>query len=384
MNTNKDRLLKYITIGFFLGFIFLFPIINIFTPDKNISEIENKLLTKLPKPSLEKIYNGSFMRNFDEYASDQFPFRPDFIKIKNMSSYFIGSREFRNIYVGEDGRLLEKFIFNKDIIDKNISQVTKLSSYLSMEHNISSTVMIVPTSIAFYEEQLPDYAITDKQTDVLTFIEKSLSNNFDKPSGLKFYTPYNILSNNKNKYIYFNTDHHWTQLGAKLAYDDLYRNNSNISYNFNNDSKYYKKVTDDFYGTYYSKALLPQIKGDSIYAYENYNNFNIEIDFSKRFDSLYDKNKLNSKNKYQYFLHGDPAFAVVTGNPKADNEILIFKDSYAHSFIPFLTQNYSKIHIVDPRYYNLNIEDYLKKNNNIKHALFLYNISTFNGSILHK
>ena len=27
------------------------------------------------------------------------------------------------IYISKDGRLMEKFIFNKDIIDKNISQV---------------------------------------------------------------------------------------------------------------------------------------------------------------------------------------------------------------------------------------------------------------------
>ena len=51
---------------------------------------------------------------------------------------------------------------------------------------------------------------------------------------------------------------------------------------FNN----YNKVSNDFYGTYYSKALLPMIKGDSIYSYSNFNNFKIEIDFDKTYDTL--------------------------------------------------------------------------------------------------
>ena len=61
---------------------------------------------------------------------------------------------------------------------------------------------------------------------------------------------------------------------------------------FNN----YNKVSDNFYGTYYSKALLPMIKGDLIYSYSDFNNFKIEIDFDKTYNNLYDTNKLNGKN----------------------------------------------------------------------------------------
>ena len=74
------------------------------------------------------------------------------------------------------------------------------------------------------------------------------------------------------------------------------------------------KVSNDFYGTYYSKALLPMIKGDSIYSYSTFNNFKIEIDFDRTYDTLYDNNKLNGKSKYQYFLHGDPSFAIINGD----------------------------------------------------------------------
>ena len=373
MNINKENFIKYITIFIFIIFIFIFPILNLILPDKTFNEIENKLLTKLPKFSIYNIFKGSFMENFDNYSSDQFPFRNDFISLKNYYNYIIGNREFKDIYIGKDNRLMEKFIFNLDNIDKNISQVTLVSEELNKNFNISSKLVIIPTSIAFYKNTLPSWAISDKQSEALTYIETRIKNDFPH---LGFYTPYKILEKHKKEYIYFNTDHHWTQLGAKLAYEEMY--NTKI------DSKNYHKISDDFYGTYYSKVLLPKIKSDSIYAFTQYDNYKIEVDNTKKFNTLYDKSKLKGKNKYQYFLHGDPAFSIITGNEKIKSEILIFKDSYAHNFIPFLTNNYSKIHIIDPRYSNLNIHDYILKNKNIKEVLFINNIETFNNSNLYK
>ena len=366
---NKN-LLKFITVTFFLIFIFSIPIITFFNEDKKISEIENKILTQFPRLSLSNIYNKSFMKNFDNYASDQFPFRASFIKLKNTYNYIIGQREFRNIYVGKNNRLMEKYEFNKEAVDENISNILRMSSYMYKDKNIKSRLMVVPTSIAFYNSDLPSFSISDNQKDSLEYIYKNIS---DK-NYLSFYTPYNILDKNKDKYIYFNTDHHWTQLGAYISYLDMF----NYKYNDKTLFKNYKKVSNDFYGTYYSKALLPIIKCDSIYSYNDFNNFKIEVNFDETYNKLYDNSKLKGKNKYQYFLHGDPAFAVIYGNKNKFNEIIIFKDSYAHNFIPFLTNNYSKIHVVDPRYYNIDLEDYLNKNPNIKEALFINNIQSLN------
>ncbi len=363
---NKNNILKLLTVSIFLIFIFIFPIINILTPDKTVSTLENKILTQLPKLSIDKIKNGYFMENFDKYTEDQFPYRGQFISLKNSISYMLGNREFRNIYIAKNNRLLEKFILNKEIIDKNISQANKLTDKLSKDYKINSTIMVIPTSIAFYKEELPSYAITDNQVDTLKYIKENIQN---------FYTPYNILNENKDKYIYFDTDHHWTQLGAMLAYNELY--NKNITTE-NELYTNYKKVSDNFLGSYYSKATLPTIKGDSIYSYKNYNNHKIELDLKQNYNTLYDNKKLEGKNKYQYFLHGDPAYALIEGNKNKEEEILILKDSFAHNFIPLLTNDYKKIHVIDPRYYNTNIYDYIKNNPNIKQVLTICNIQTLN------
>lgn len=65
------------------------------------------------------------------------------------------------------------------------------------------------------------------------------------------------------------------------------------------------------------------------------------------------------------------------------DKLLFVKDSYAHSFIPFLTQHVSDLHIIDIRYYNGSISDYMA-DNGIKDVLMLFNTATFveNGEIL--
>ena len=373
---KNKKLLKFITVAFFLIFIFSVPVITFFSEDKKISEIENKILTQFPRLSLDNISSKRFMKDFDNYTSDQFPFRTSFIKLKNTYNYIIGQREFRDIYVGKDNKLMEKYEFNKKAIDENISNILSISSYMYKTKNIKSKLMVVPTSISFYKNDLPSFSINDNQKDSLNYINKNILNK----NYISFYTPYNVLDKNKNKYIYFNTDHHWTQLGAYISYLDMFNYKYDDKILFNN----YKKVSNDFYGTYYSKALLPMIKGDSIYSYSDFNNFKIEINFDETYNTLYDNSKLKGKNKYQYFLHGDPAFAVISGNKNNSNEIIVFKDSYAHSFIPFLTNNYGKIHVVDPRYYNIDLEDYLNKNPNINEALFINNIQSLNSTFYKK
>ncbi|MFI3209873.1 MAG: DHHW family protein [Peptostreptococcaceae bacterium] len=360
--------MKKLTVIFFLIFIFSVPIITIISPDKKISQIENKILTQFKKPTLENIYNKDFMENFDKYSSDQFPFRESFLKFKNNYSYIVGQREFRNIYVTKNNMLVEKYIFNKDNIDSNLEKINETVDYLK-SRNIDSTVSIIPNSIAFYEDELPIYAIFDSQLDSLKYIEDNISGTY--------YTPFNTLLQNKDKYIYFNGDHHLTQLGSYLIHLDM------IQLDYNNLYEKYEIVSDDFYGSYYSKTLLSKINPDKIYSYKNYNNFRIEMDFSDEFDTLYDENKLNSKNQYQYFLHGDPGFAVIYGNENLDKEIMVFKDSYFHNFAPFLTSNYSKIHIVDPRYYDIDLPKYLEENENITECLFFNNLNLLNSEVIY-
>lgn len=347
---------KYICVIVFTSIIGLGLLISIIKKDEMFSDIENKVLAQKPILNSQSLMDGSYMDNFDKYATDQFPQRVNFIKMKNDIMHLLGQREFRGIYYKSGERLLEKFVYNNELVSKNIEYMNTISNYFKLE----STGMFIPTSIAIYKDVIPPYYISSDQDKVL----KDIKNEF---SG-EFYTPYSVLLKNRDKEIYFKTDHHWTQYGAKLMYEDYYDKKVNFNY---------KKVTSDFKGTYYSKVLSSGIESDDIYAYEDLKWNNIQYD-GKESKSLYDEEKLNGKNKYQYFLNGDPAMALIQG--KGKGEVLIFKDSFAHCYIPFLTREYSKIHVIDPRYSNINIVDYVSENKNIEKIYYIYSLSSLNSN----
>lgn len=347
---------KYLFVDIFIVIIFGGMLYPVFQKDNLYSEIENKFLTQYPKISMDSLLDGTYMNKFDEYVVDQFPLRMNLISFKNKSMKLLGYSEFKNIYIGKSGNMFEKFILNEKNINNNLEVINKINDYFQIE-NVG---MFIPNSISIYSDELPSHLVTDSQEDTLHFIKNKYNGNF--------YTPYNVLNKNKDKYIYFKTDHHWTQLGAKLMYEDYYNKTVNIEP---------QKVTDNFLGTYYSKVLINKNKADIIYAYDEFKNNKIEYDGLKS-NTLYDKSKLEGKNKYQYFLNGDPAMAVIEGEGKG--EVLIFKDSFAHCYIPFLVNEYSKIHIIDPRYSNINIIDYIELNKSIEKIFYIYSLSTLNSN----
>lgn len=357
---KKKEQLKKITVFLFLSSIFLVPITMVFTEDKSINEIENKILQKFPRFNYENVKSGRFMKNFDTYVSDQFPGRNMFLYTKNGLNYMSGQREFRDTYITSGGRLLEKYIENKESLKINVSEINNISDGL----DIKKTLFLVPNSVSIYEEELPSFSLTDSQEDSFEFI----SNLID----IEFYTPFDSLKKNKDKYIYYNTDHHWTQLGAKLAFEEFYNKKVNSEYSL---------VSERFYGSYYSKAMLKNMNPDKLYAYKSFGNFENEFDGLKS-ETLYDVSKLDSKNKYQYFLSGDPAKGVIHGS--GNGEILVIKDSFAHNFLPFLAQEFKKIHVIDPRYSNVDIRDYINQNKEIKEVLFLFSLSTINSGNIFK
>lgn len=345
---------------FFIFFIGSFIILSIITPDNNISEMENKILQSLPDFSINGVFDKSYMTELEDYTSDQFPYRTNFISIKNSYEFILGKREFKNI-ITSSGRLFENKEISNETLDNNISIINDLASYIG-----NSKVIAIPTSIGLYSSSdLPKYMYVSPQKDILTSLESKFTTDY--------YNAYNILNKHRDEYIYFNTDHHWTQLGAYYTFCDIYNKVPSLKST---------PVSNNFMGTYYSKTLLPYIKPDTINAYLDANDYDMSYDLSKSTKSLYDYAKLKTKNKYQFFLHGDPGIATITG--EGSGEVLVLKDSYAHAFVPFLATEYSKVHIIDPRYYNTSIKEYILENPNISELLFIHNLITLGTDSIYK
>ncbi len=70
-----------------------------------------------------------------------------------------------------------------------------------------------------------------------------------------------------------------------------------------------------------------------------------------------------------------PLQVIETGADDAPS-LLILRDSYADSLIPFLLDDFSQIHLMDLRYYRAGLSEYLK-NNHIDEILVIYSVSNF-------
>lgn len=350
----------------YIGFIFIF---NIITPDKTFSESENRMLQKLPKFSLEKLLKKDLTSKYENYICDQFTFRDYFIGIKSTSERIMGKKENNDVYLGKDNLLLQKFKKPTDTDFKE--KINAINSFASSTPNLNKYLMIVPTATKILEDKLPLYAPIE---DELKYINQT-KNKLDKK--INFVSVYDELYSKKNEYIFYKTDHHWTTDGAYYAYKKLIK-----EMGFTPHSKNYfnvKKVTDNFYGSLYSKGGFRNLSPDSINLYVPKVDEKITVTYSDKAtatNSLYDMNSLNKKDKYTVFFGGNHSLIRISTNIKNNKKLLVVKDSYANCFIPFLTGHYNEIYVVDLRYYNDNIKD-LIKSNNINDMLVLYNATSF-------
>jgi hypothetical protein len=84
----------------------------------------------------------------------------------------------------------------------------------------------------------------------------------------------------------------------------------------------------------------------------------------KEYDSIYFREYLKEKDKYLVYLGPNQPLIKIKTDVKNERKLLVIKDSYANTFIPFLTQHYSEITVLDLRYirtsYNdiVNMDDY--------------------------
>lgn len=100
------------------------------------------------------------------------------------------------------------------------------------------------------------------------------------------------------------------------------------------------------------------------------------VNESKRTTSLYDSSKLETRDQYGVFLGGNTSLIDIRTVSTSQKRLLVVKDSFANSFIPFLAPYYREIVVVDPRYYSGTIED-IMSSYRITDALFLYSGNSF-------
>ncbi len=363
------KIQRRITSLLFLVTIIILPLITLFSKKEKFSELENRSLKRRPGFSFSGWFDKSFMNDFESYASDHFVGRLKLIKTKINTELLLGKHEINGIYV-TDQRLIEK-IPHPDYakIDVSTEAINKFASSV----NVPVYTMIAPTSAGIYSESLPENAPQLSQRELISHINSK----FDK--SISVIDVYDFLYAMKDDYIYYRTDHHWTSLGAYCAYSVAIQK---LGFNSIAFSKFnIEHASSEFYGTYFSKTLYDKIRPDTIDIY-TYNEGSSVVSCienngisSKKYNDIYFREYLEKKDKYSMYLGTNISEVKIKTNLESDKKILIFKDSYANSFIPFLTQHYNEIEVLDMRYIN-NYRDYVNPDD-YSQVLFLYNSTTF-------
>ncbi|MCL2816008.1 MAG: DHHW family protein, partial [Oscillospiraceae bacterium] len=145
-------------------------------------------------------------------------------------------------------------------------------------------------------------------------------------------------------------------------------------------------AANDFYGTTWSKAGMKWINPDIIwfFRYDGDEDFVTVIkDSQKEFNGFYDFSYLERKDKYGAFISGNNARVDVTGPSRVNDDgeeikrpkMLLVKDSFAHSIVPFLAYHYDLV-IIDLRYFRDSVAR-IVYNEKIDRILFLHNMQNF-------
>ena len=364
------------------GLILGLSVADFFTKDRMYSEYENRMLAKKPQFSLQALFSGSFAEDYEAYITDQFTGRDNWIFIKTMTDVALGKKEVNGVYLAKDGTLIQKHAL-EDIdvaeVEKKLVLLKELFNWQEDRQDIGNFyVMTVPTSDNILTEKLPDYAPIYSQSDYIAQIKETVGEEY-------VINVQETLNAHREEKIYYGTDHHWTTLGAYYGYLEWAATLGVEPVDYEVDV-----VSTNFLGTMHSQARVP-VEPDTIEAYipqvlrgDAGNAMQVYYDLSEEsHDTLYEAKYLDTKNQYGYFLDDNHPFIEintgVTDEEAKGKTLFILKDSYANCFVPFLTEHYETIYVMDLRYFRGKLfpfmEEYAAEGN--MDILVLYNVIHF-------
>lgn len=421
---------KIVVISFFV-LLFAGAAVALYLPLRPAySEAEKRELTKFPEFSFAALADGSYFSGISTWYADTFPFREMFMNAnsKIKSFYGIGDTisgfsddigdEIPSISEGEaqpvtkettapahqeattrkppkkepivqqlgnvlvvDNAGYEYYNFVRSIADDYAGAIGRSAE--SLKGTARVFCMVVPTSMdIMLDESVRKNLNSSNQNDAINYIYSML------PSSAYKVKTFDTLRAHRDEYVYFRTDHHWTALGAYYAYVE-YTKLAGIKTAALSDFE--EKQFDNFVGSFYNdsdKNPVLEKEPDIVYAWKPKGDVSMYYTDKKgnkvNWEVIYDVSAWSRGSKYNAFVAGDQPYSRIT-NPAITNgsACLVIKESFGNAMIPFLTENYGTVHVIDYRYWDGNITSFVK-NNGVQDVIYVNNISaTRNRSLVN-
>jgi hypothetical protein len=394
----------------FLAFLLAAGLISVILRSDGMSVAENRALSPVPTFSVWSLFSGSYTDSLELYYADNFPLRDEFVyaatSIRDLSGYHtdivfyavepevvpqpvdtvkamkkdtlapslvrkdttktVAEYDRSSSVVIYGNRAIQLFTVSSEGPDDYVDMI---NLYRSSFDSLDIFCMVAPTQTDFY---LPDQykKSSNYEHAMLSYIELLLD------SGINFIDAHGELGKHTREYIYFNTDHHWTGRGAYYAYVAFCKSAGIKSYPL--DSLERRQVKKSFLGSLYAITLDKRLRrsGDSVEYFRlpiptrtfRWNKDLRSYEFSRLF--------VNAHN-YTNFIGGDHPMVRIESDVN-DRKILVIKDSYGNAVVPFLALHYGTVYVMDYRYFDMNVRDFVKANG-ITALMFLNNTFAANS-----
>lgn len=334
-------------------------------PTKEYSYAERRKLAQMPKVSAETIADSSFMRDFEKYALDQFPFRDSF---RSLKAWVLGNvfhkKDNHQIYVVGGYAVKMEYPLSEKSLGNAVSKFERIYEKYLKDSSDQIYLCVVPDKNYFMAEKSGHLAMDyDRFYKIMG-------------EGMPYAKPIEIRDLLSIE-DYYRTDIHWRQECLVDIAEEM-ANAMGISI-----PEVYEEKTleEDFYGVYFGQSAL-NLPGEklsyltnetldqcTVYNYEN-----------SKTTGMYDLEKAKGSDPYEIFLSGSVSLLTIE-NPNASTEkdLIVFRDSFGSSLIPLLAPGYQSVTLIDIRYIQSGVlgkyVDFQGKD-----VLFLYSTAVLNNS----
>lgn len=389
-----------------------------FRPDT--SEVEKRKLAEFPKPTLSSFLNGEYFYDLSLWYSDTYPMRDGLIaadqKIESLygitpSTMMVGNRKIsddipdideaqadsgneqpqeveqisapdsrameseiqkqiqQNLYV-KDGAAYSLYYYDQTAADIYTSALSKAAGELEGKTNVYSILVPNNSGAMLSDRELEALGGADQ--------EQAIDYYYSLSEGVKTVDTIKTLREHNDEYLYFRTDHHWTQLAAYYVYQNFCEEKGIRP---NELSDFQKMTFSPFLGTFYQElqnedmaanpdfvdAYIPMATNDMTYWETDGSQVNWHV--------IQDVTGWNKNSLYSCFIGGDkPLVQINNPNLSDGSSCVVVKESYGNSFVPFLVDHYQTVYVIDFRYTKNNVMDFVQEHN-VQDLIIINNIS---------
>ena len=240
-------------------------------------------------------------------------------------------------------------------------------------NDVNVSVVVAPVSSIVVDNEEIQAKIPD-QKSILTKMEALMDDS------INFVDVYSEMYDHRDEYLYFKSDHHWTQRGAYYAYRAFAESVGlepaeldDFDYGIRNET---------YSGSMYTYTYDARVKNfvDIIEAFYPRKDLTMTITTMAGSTVTYDSCIVDTNKTYVTFIAGDNPYTVINvpDNPQ-DKNVLVLKDSFGNAFIPFLCEHYGNIMVVDVRHSSFNIHDLLG-DYGLTDIIFMNNVQAANSA----